>query len=52
MAELSRLAEDALEVAVAAVRSRLVAAHGDVLGPEGRPLGFCVLGMGSSAAAS
>lgn len=46
MAELSRLAEDALEVAVAAVRARLVAAHGDVLGPDGRPLGFCVLGMG------
>ena len=45
-AELSRLAEDALEVAVAAVRARLVAAHGDVLGPDGRPLGFCVLGMG------
>ena len=33
-------------MAVAAVRSRLVRAHGDVLGPEGRPLGFCVLGMG------
>ncbi len=46
MAELSRLAEDALEVAVAAVRARLVAAHGDVLGADGRPLGFCVLGMG------
>ena len=41
MAELSRLAEDALEVAVAAVRARLAAAHGDVPG-----LGFCVLGMG------
>ncbi len=46
MNELSRLAEDALEVAVHAVRSRLVAAHGDVLGDDGTPLGFCVLGMG------
>ncbi|MEO6029883.1 MAG: bifunctional [glutamate--ammonia ligase]-adenylyl-L-tyrosine phosphorylase/[glutamate--ammonia-ligase] adenylyltransferase, partial [Candidatus Binatia bacterium] len=44
--ELSQLAEDALEVAVAAVRLRLIAAHGDVLDAEGRPLGFCVLGMG------
>jgi glutamate-ammonia-ligase adenylyltransferase len=44
--ELSRLAEDALEVAVASVRARLVAAHGDVLDPEGMPLGFTVLGMG------
>jgi glutamate-ammonia-ligase adenylyltransferase len=46
MTELSQLAEDALEVAVAAVRARLVAAHGDVHGTDGRPLGFCVLGMG------
>ncbi|MEB2285036.1 MAG: bifunctional glutamine synthetase adenylyltransferase/deadenyltransferase [Polyangiaceae bacterium UTPRO1] len=46
MAELSRLAEDALEVAVAAVRARLAAAHGDVLDAGDRPLGFCVLGMG------
>ncbi len=46
MTELSRLAEDALEVAVASVRARLVAAHGDVLGPDGAPLGFTVLGMG------
>ncbi len=46
MAELSRLAEDALEVAVAAVRARLVAAHGDVHAADGGPLGFCVLGMG------
>ncbi|MCC6764465.1 MAG: bifunctional [glutamate--ammonia ligase]-adenylyl-L-tyrosine phosphorylase/[glutamate--ammonia-ligase] adenylyltransferase [Deltaproteobacteria bacterium] len=45
-AELSRLAEDALEVAVAGVRARLVAAHGDVLDAGGGPLGFCVLGMG------
>lgn len=43
---LSLLAEDALEVAVASVRARLAAAHGDVLGPEGAPLGFTVLGMG------
>jgi len=46
MAELSRLAEDALEVAVAAVRSRLVAAHGDARREDGAPLGFSVLGMG------
>jgi glutamate-ammonia-ligase adenylyltransferase len=45
MTELSRLAEDALEVAVAAVRARLVAAHGDVV-VDGVPLGFSVLGMG------
>jgi len=44
--ELSRLAEDALEVAVASVRARLVAAHGDVRGSDGTPLGFSVLGMG------
>jgi len=44
--ELSQLAEDALEVAVGAVRTRLIAAHGDVLDADGRPLGFCVLGMG------
>ena len=46
MPTLSRLAEDALEVAVAAVRARLVAAHGDVARPTATPLGFCVLGMG------
>jgi glutamate-ammonia-ligase adenylyltransferase len=45
MHALAVLAEDALEVAVAAVRARLVAAHGDVEA-DGRPLGFCVLGMG------
>ncbi len=47
MTELSRLAEDALEVAVAAVA--LAARRGRTAtccGPEGRPLGFCVLGMG------
>ncbi len=45
MAALSELAEDALEIAVAAVRAHLVAAHGDVV-VDGRPLGFAVLGMG------
>ncbi|HEY2388509.1 MAG TPA: bifunctional [glutamate--ammonia ligase]-adenylyl-L-tyrosine phosphorylase/[glutamate--ammonia-ligase] adenylyltransferase [Candidatus Binatia bacterium] len=44
-AALTALAEDALEVAIGAVRSRLVADYGDVVGADG-PLGFCVLGMG------
>jgi glutamate-ammonia-ligase adenylyltransferase len=42
---LSELAEDALEVAVAATRDRLVEAHGDVVTDAG-PAGFVVLGMG------
>jgi glutamate-ammonia-ligase adenylyltransferase len=44
-AALSTLAEDALELAVAGARARLVRDHGDVV-VDGRPTGFVVLGMG------
>jgi [glutamine synthetase] adenylyltransferase / [glutamine synthetase]-adenylyl-L-tyrosine phosphorylase len=45
MAALTVLAEDALEVAIGAVRAQLVGDYGDVA-LDGRPLGFTVLGMG------
>jgi glutamate-ammonia-ligase adenylyltransferase len=44
-AALTVLAEDALEVAIAAVRARLAADYGEVVSDGGR-LGFVALGMG------
>ena len=44
-AALATLAEDALEVAITAVRARLAADYGEVVA-DGAPVGFVVLGMG------
>jgi glutamate-ammonia-ligase adenylyltransferase len=52
--EISALAEGIIDAAVECARARIVAEWGDAVLPDsgGRPVAFCVLGMGSSAARS
>ena len=46
LSAITRLAEVAIALAVDRLRRRLAAEQGDVVDPAGRPVGFCVLGLG------